>query len=83
MNNLERFNIYCPNCEDDRFLIPDTDSGSYRCPDCSSIYYDEDGVYDLLEAREFYATFRGAKLAGLIPEDDVPRDSWRGNDWTS
>lgn len=76
MENIERFVIYCRECEDDRTLIPDTDSGSYRCPDCDSIYYDEDGVFDIMEAEHYYATYKGAKLAGLIPEEDVPRESW-------
>ncbi len=73
---IDRYSIFCKECEDDRALIPDTDSGSYRCPDCDSIYYDEDGVYDVAEAQYYYATYKGAKLAGLIDEEDVPRESW-------
>lgn len=72
----ERFTIYCAECEDDKALIQDSDSGSYQCPDCDSIYYDEDGVFDAQEAEYYYQTYKGAKLAGLIPEDDVPRDPW-------
>jgi hypothetical protein len=36
----ERYSIECRECGDHRFLIPDTDSGSFRCPDCDTIYYE-------------------------------------------
>jgi peptide subunit release factor 1 (eRF1) len=74
----ERYSIECRECGDHRFLIPDTDSGSFRCPDCDTIYYDEDGVWDNLEAAEHYATYKGAKLAGLIrdPDWDDDRGVW-------
>lgn len=74
MDSTERYSIFCKECEDERTLIPDTDSNSFRCPDCDSIYYDEDGVMDLIEAEYYYETYKGAKLAGIIDEPDYPNE---------
>lgn len=73
---IDRYSIFCKECDDDRTVIPDTDSGSYRCIECDTIYYDEDGVFDAAEAEYYYSSFKGARLAGLIKEEDVPRESW-------
>lgn len=77
MDITERYVIFCNDCDEDVTLIPHTDSNSFRCPTCDTIYYDEDGVMDLLEAEDYYATYKGAKLAGLIDDfDSVPEDAW-------
>ena len=80
MQETERYQIYCFECADNVTLIPDTDSSSFRCPACDNIYYNEDGVYDLLEAEEYYLSYKGAKLAGLIKEEDVPREPWNSRE---
>ena len=73
----ERYSIYCKECEDEVFLIYNSDAGSFRCPHCDSIYYDEDGVWDNEEIKDYYLQFRGARLAGLIPDEfDIDKGIW-------
>lgn len=66
----ERYEIYCTECETSRYLILDTQSDGFLCPECNTMYFDEDGVMDTLEIADFYAQYKGAKRAGLIREPD-------------
>ena len=66
---MSRFRIDCPECDAVVDLI-DEGMGDYRCPTCKRIYSDEDGVQDLDLAEDMYKLYKGAKLAGLIPDKE-------------
>lgn len=70
MSDNERFQIYCKECEENVFLIEQEDEDTYRCPICNTIYTSESGVMDLVVARDYYAQYKGAVRAGLIPDPE-------------
>ena len=61
---------YCENCETSYAGLAVTGSvGSYKCVVCGETYDDESpGVYSIIDARENFLTYLGAKQAGLIDE---------------
>lgn len=65
----ERFSIFCNDCQDSRDLILDSDSNTYRCPDCDSIYYHEDGVFDADTAVYYHLAYKGSELESLLPKE--------------
>lgn len=65
----ERYSIECRVCEDTRFLT--YSGGDYTCTVCGKVYDAESGVVDNIEAQYYYQLYQGAKIAGLIKEEDV------------
>jgi hypothetical protein len=76
---IERYRIWCQTCYADVWLVQDSDN-DFHCPRCNTYYSSEDGIQDWLIAYEHYLIYRGAKLAGLIKEPDVPREQYR-SEW--
>ena len=74
--NEPRYMIHCPACGDDVPLI-ELMSGDFQCPYCATVYDNEAGVIDNQWISQFGASYPGAVRAGLIKENDVPREEYR------
>lgn len=66
---MSSYTIYCKICEDD-VTLEFIGDGEYLCRFCQHIYTDEDGVIDREVAADYFAQYRGAKRAGLIPDPE-------------
>lgn len=75
----ERYTIFCNECGKAVELVQDS-LDEFHCPNCKSYYCSEDGVMDNVLAREMQLQYKGAKLAGLIKEPDVPREQYH-SEW--
>jgi hypothetical protein len=66
----DRYVIECKVCEVEvslKFITND----DFKCPVCGTLYNSEDGVFDKVEAEEMYQLYRGAKIAGLIKDEET------------
>ena len=70
LDNTNRFSITCKICEEEVDLIQES-VDDFRCPTCNTTYSSEDGVLDHAEAEEMYRLYKGAKLAGLIKDEET------------
>lgn len=74
---MDRYSVYCDDCEDDVFLLPihyrGTKSIDYFLDEKAHTFDWEDGVKDHEYVKDMYALYRGAKLAGFIPDPEFPK----------
>lgn len=73
------YSIYCKVCGDDVDLIKDG-LDDFHCTVCNTYYTSENGVMDWAYAYDMWLLYKGAKIAGLIDEPDVPREQYH-SEW--
>ncbi len=66
---VARYAINCKVCEKEVALVKI--GSDYQCPTCLSMYDDEHGVMDLDEFDDMHRLYRGAKIAGLIKDEET------------
>lgn len=73
---MGRYAIECRVCDKQVLLVKVGDD--FQCPTCKTMYESENGVWDLDEAEDMYRLYKGAKLAGLIKDEETIEEFWHG-----
>ena len=72
-----RYTVNCTNCEDE-FSATLIEDDLWSCDNCGYLYDSECGhITNETEKEDYYKLYKGAKIAGLINEPDVPREHRR------
>lgn len=77
MKHPDKWFFTCRNCGDEREAI--YENAQFMCTVCGKIHDEEDvtDAYNPAEVERYYQEFKGAKIAGMIDEKDVPRERFR------
>ena len=71
----DRWVISCISCDDQREAYYNPEDYGLTCVVCGRTYYGDDTTaINLTEAEYYHQSFRGAKVAGMIPEKEFEGD---------
>lgn len=81
---MGKYLIQCPICEGDQYPAHKTYDNEFMCHNCNTIFSEGDIVLINIEDVERYKMeFRGAKIAGMIPEKEFigDREQMKAERW--